>query len=40
MNYKERKPIEDETFRVLVDAYNQTPPNFIPPSDDIIEKVI
>ena len=40
MRFSERKPIEEETMRVLIDAYNSTPPNFVPPSDSVIEKVI
>ena len=40
MRFSERKPIEDETIHTLAEAYNKTPPNFVPPSDEVIEKVI
>ena len=40
MRFSERKPIMEETFNVLAEAYNKTPPNFLPPSDEVIEKVI
>ena len=29
-----------ETFEIIAEGYNLTPPNFLPPPDDIIEKVI
>lgn len=40
MRFSERKPILEETFNTLVEAYNNTPPNFVSPPDHIIEKVV
>ena len=40
MKFLERVPILPETFETIVEAYNKTPPNFVSPSDDVINKVI
>ena len=36
MKFNERKPITQNTLSVFAEAYNATPPNFQPPSDDVI----
>lgn len=40
MKFNDRNPIAKETIECLVEAYNRTPPNFVPPSDDVINYVI
>ena len=40
MKFGDRNPIREETFNILAEGYNNTPPNFMPPSDEVIEKVI
>lgn len=40
MKFSDRDPITSETFNTIVDAYNMTPPNFLPPSDEVINKMI
>jgi hypothetical protein len=40
MQFSKRKPLLNETIECLIQAYNLTPPNFVPPSDEVIQYVI
>lgn len=40
MRFNERLPLETEVFNGIVEGYNMTPPDFQPPSNETIEKVI
>ena len=40
LSFGQRSKLAEETLDVLIDGYNQTPPNFQPPSDEVINRCI
>ena len=40
LQFKKRPNLDSATIDAIIDAYNQTPPNFQPPSDETIEACI
>jgi hypothetical protein len=40
MMFNARQPLTDETVKGIANGYNLTPPNFMPPSDEVIDEVI
>lgn len=40
LQFRERANLSDATVNIIKAAFNQTPPNFVPPTDEVIESVI
>jgi hypothetical protein len=40
LQFSQRANLEESVIKTLIHGYNQTPPNFQCPSDEIIEEVI
>ena len=40
LQFSQRPNLEESTIATLVDSYNQTPPNFQCPSDEVINRCI
>lgn len=40
LQFSQRDQLEEETLKVMIDSYNQTPTNFQCPSDEVINRCI